>query len=99
MHASGQSHDAEEVLERELGRPLVEGGEDGAHGVGLGLVAAREAGAAASLVERAVAGVEETVALLVAAAHGELAELVGGVEELGGLGGDLLLVRAWGRAS
>ena len=32
VHASGQSHDAEEVRERELGRPLVEGGKDGAHG-------------------------------------------------------------------
>ena len=41
VHASGQSHDAEEVLERELGPPLVEGGEDGAHGVGLGLVTAQ----------------------------------------------------------
>jgi len=40
VHASGQSHGAEEVLERELGRPLVEGGEDGAHGLGFGLVAA-----------------------------------------------------------
>ena len=76
------------------GRPLLEGGEDAAHGVVLGPVAAREAGAAAPLVEGAEAAVEEAVALLVAAAHGELAELVGGVEESGGLGGDLLLVRA-----
>ena len=54
MHASGQSRDAEEVLERERGRPLLEGGEDAAHGVVLGPVAAREAGAAAPLVEGAV---------------------------------------------